>query len=88
MDTMTLAAASGPTTARLTLAALALLGIYLIAVAVYPYVPHSRCNGTGKLRSPAGTAWRPCNGCQGTGRTLRAGRRIWAAVARHRGKRQ
>jgi len=86
MDTMTLAATSGPTTARLALAALALLGIYLIAVIVYPYVPHGRCNGTGKLRSPSGTAWRRCNGCQGTGRKLRLLRRIWGAVARGRGK--
>ena len=45
----------------------------------WPYRAHRRCRGTGKLRSPAGRAFRSCPGCGGTGRVLRAGRRLWSA---------
>lgn len=67
----------------LTPGTLALIGLTLwaawriAAVALYPYVPCSRCQGAARLRSASGKAWRPCPRCKGTGRRLRALRRLW-----------
>ncbi len=62
---------------------------YVLACAVWPFVGHGHCDGTGKRRSPGGKAWRPCKGCGGTGRKVRAGRRLWSGASRlvERGKR-
>ncbi len=65
------------------LAAVALLAAYVAACAIYPFIAHGRCNGTGKLRSPSGKAWRTCRGCKGSGRKLRIGRRLFNATTRH-----
>jgi len=67
-----------PTGTVLVLAAVWALG-YLLACWWWPYTGHRRCGGTGKLRSPSGRAFRSCPGCGGTGRVLRAGRRLWSA---------
>ena len=60
-----------------------LLAAYIAACAIYPFTAHGRCNGTGKLRSPSGKAWRTCSGCKGSGRKLRIGRRLFDATTRH-----
>jgi len=64
-----------------TVLALALVwGVgYLLACWWWPYRPHGRCGGTGKLRPPLGRAFRSCPSCRGTGRVLRVGRRLWSA---------
>ena len=74
------AAASGPPVGALTLLAILAAGGYLVAAAVWPFTAHRRCNGTGKLRSPGGRAWRTCRGCKGTGRKLRSGRRVYETL--------
>ena len=56
-----------------------LLGFVTPSVWWWPYRAHGRCSGSGKLRSPFGGAFRRCPGCGGTGRVLRAGRRLWSA---------
>ncbi len=65
------------------LVAAVLLVAYALACAIYPFTAHGRCNGTGKLRSPSGKAWRTCRGCKGSGRKLRIGRRLFNATTRH-----
>ena len=57
---------------------------YLLAVWWWPYKAHRRCGGTGKLRPPLGRAFRSCPSCRGTGRVLRAGRRLFNATTRER----
>ncbi len=81
MDVLTVAA-SGLPVGRVALVAVVLLVIYGVAVVVYPFTAHGRCNGTGKLRSPSGTKWRRCPGCKGTGTKLRIGRRLFNATTR------
>lgn len=58
---------------------LALVGAagYALSCIVWPYTTCGLCNGTRKLRSPSGKAWRPCNRCRGEGRVVRFGRRIY-----------
>ena len=69
-----------PNPARwIALAVLGWLVLYAAMCALWPYRAHGRCHGTGKLRSPGGRAFRACPGCGGTGRVLRAGRRLWSA---------
>lgn len=46
--------------------------IYLIACAIWPYTACPRCAG-GKKYDPAGTSWRNCRRCGGTGKRRRAG---------------
>jgi len=74
------AAASGPPLGALALLTILATGSYLVAAAVWPFTAHRRCNGTGKLRSPGGRAWRACRGCGGTGRKLRSGRRVFEGM--------
>jgi len=74
------AAAGDLPTGGLVLAGLALLALYGATCWAYPFVAHSRCNGTGKLRNPGRKAWRRCPGCDGTGRRIRLGRRVWGAT--------
>lgn len=47
----------------------------LILIWLFPFAPCLRCHGAGRRRR--GQYWRPCRWCQGTGRTVRLGRRIW-----------
>jgi len=72
--------------ALLALAALAAAAGYLLTCAVWPFTACPRCRGTGKARSPfAGTTWRSCRACRGTGTRLRVGRRMlnrWTTVHR------
>lgn len=71
------------------------LGVFLIVMivvalgyawscAVYPYRPCRSCRGVGHFRSPILRAIRLCRRCDGTGRTLRAGRRAYNAAVRAR----
>lgn len=71
------------------------LGVFLLVVivvalgytwscAVYPYRPCRSCRGGGHFRSPFLRAIRLCRRCDGTGRTLRAGRRAYNAAVRAR----
>lgn len=57
---------------------------YLWSCAVYPYKACRSCRGYGYFRSPIFRAIRLCRRCDGTGRTLRAGRRAYNAAARTR----
>ena len=82
MDLMT-GAASGGSLGTVALVAAVLLVAYALACWWWPFTAHGRCNGTGKLRSPSGKAWRTCRGCKGTGRKLRVGRRLFNATTRH-----
>ena len=64
------------------LAALALLFGYPLTCVVFPYRRHRPCAGRGEFRSVFG--YRPCHGCNGSGRTLRLGARAIAAWSRRR----
>ena len=57
---------------------------YAWSCAVYPYRPCRSCRGGGDFRSPILRAIRLCRRCNGTGRTLRAGRRAYNAAVRAR----
>ena len=81
MDLLIGAASGSPGAAALI--AVVLAAGYALACAIYPFTAHGRCNGTGKLRSPSGKAWRTCRGCKGSGRKLRIGRRLFDATTRH-----
>jgi len=74
MDTLT--AASDLPVGTVALVAAALIAVYAAACVIYPLTAHGRCNGTGKLRSPGGKAWRRCPGCKGTGTKPRLGARL------------
>jgi len=56
---------------------------YILACAVWPFVPCPRCHGTAKRRAPLGRAVRICRRCRGTGLRLRLGRRVWNHLRRH-----
>lgn len=55
---------------------------YAWSCGAYPYRPCRTCRGVGHFRSPFLRAIRLCRRCDGTGRTLRAGRRAYNAAAR------
>lgn len=57
---------------------------YAWSCAVYPYKACRSCRGVGDFRSPILRAIRLCRRCDGTGRTLRAGRRAFNATVRAR----
>lgn len=57
---------------------------YAWSCAVYPYKACRSCRGVGDFRSPILRAIRLCRRCNGTGRTLRAGRRAYNAAVRVR----
>jgi hypothetical protein len=65
----------------MTVAVLVAAGVvgYLVMCAVFPYASCPRCNGSGKLRSPSGKAFRNCRRCGGKGSRVRLGRRILGA---------
>lgn len=56
------------------------LVLYIGACILWPYSAHRWCKGSGRRRSPTGKAWRACGGCEGTGRRVRLGRRIYEAL--------
>jgi hypothetical protein len=49
---------------------------YVIACAIWPFKPCTRCDGYGKFPSPSGRNWRYCRHCD-DGAVLRIGRRIY-----------
>jgi len=57
---------------------------YVWSCAVYPYKACRSCRGAGVFRSSIFGALRLCRRCDGTGRTLRAGRRAYNAYLRTR----
>jgi hypothetical protein len=63
------------------LASLALAGYaacYLLMCAAFPFGHCRRCHGTGKLYSPLSRkVFRLCPRCDGTGRRVRIGRRVY-----------
>jgi hypothetical protein len=63
------------------LASLATVGyaaFYLIMCAAFPFGHCRRCNGAGKLYSPIfHKTFRLCPRCDGTGRRVRIGRRVY-----------
>lgn len=65
----------------LGLAGLVLAG-YLISLRLWPIKTCGRCDGSGKVRSPSGRAWRTCKRCAGTGGRLRIGRRVMDGLGR------
>jgi hypothetical protein len=70
-----------PLTTYAALAALGYAAWYLLTCAVWPWGPCRRCRGTGHRYSPLGRkAFRLCPPCDGTGRRVRIGRRIWTYI--------
>ena len=73
-----------------TLAAIAILAallwtaVYALGCWIWPFKACRRCDGSGKLRSPSGRAWRRCKRCRGGGGRLRGGRWLWNRVVRLR----
>jgi hypothetical protein len=63
------------------IAVLVTLG-YAWSCAAFPYKACRTCSGYGKFRSSFLGAIRLCKACRGTGLTLRAGRRLYNAIAR------
>jgi hypothetical protein len=57
-----------------TLIAVAVL--YVIECAIWPWAPCPKCV-SGRRYAPTGNKFRLCPRCQGTGRRLRIGRRIY-----------
>ncbi|HEU5161144.1 MAG TPA: hypothetical protein VFU43_29380 [Streptosporangiaceae bacterium] len=55
---------------------------YVIACAIWPFKPCTRCDGRGKFPSPSGRAWRYCRHCD-DGAKLRAGRRVYNHLRGH-----
>lgn len=49
---------------------LAVIGLYLLACRIWPYVECGRCDD-GRHPSPSGKAFRHCSRCGGTGRKRR-----------------
>jgi DnaJ-class molecular chaperone len=68
----------------LLLAAIVVALGYTWSCAVYPYRPCRSCHGVGHFRSPILRAIRLCRRCNGTGRTLRIGRRAYNTSVRLR----
>ncbi|WP_409489522.1 hypothetical protein [Amycolatopsis sp. cmx-11-12] len=57
---------------------------YTWSCAVFPYKACRSCRGVGFFRSPVFRAIRLCRRCDGSGRTLRAGRRAYNSLLRAR----
>ncbi|MET9269795.1 hypothetical protein [Kribbella sp. NPDC003557] len=70
--------------AVLVVGGLVILGLYLLACAVWPYANCDRCDGSGKSRSPSGRTFRNCPRCKGLGRRERIGRRLLNHTNKHR----
>lgn len=50
---------------------------YAFACWMWPFTKCSKCDGTGKHRSPSGKAWRKCRRCKGSSSRIRTGRLIF-----------
>lgn len=50
----------------------------------FPFKPHARCKGTGRIHREDRKVHRLCRRCKGTGRRLRIGRRVWNYATRLR----
>lgn len=72
----------GTWTVLAILAAVAWLGCYLIACAIWPFAACRWCGGSGKKRSPSGRAWRPCRHCKASGARVRLGRQAVTVLRR------
>ena len=76
-DTAAAEALSRPERIAVLVAAVGVvLGLYLLACAIWPYANCDRCDGSGKSRSPSGKKFRNCGRCKGAGRRERLGRRL------------
>jgi hypothetical protein len=54
---------------------------YLVACWLWPYAACRACKDTpGKRFSPSGKAWGDCRHCEGSGKRVRIGRKIWNAT--------
>lgn len=54
----------------------AVLGLYLLHAAIWPWRACRWCKGTGKSMALFGVSWRSCPTCTGSGKQLRVG--AWA----------
>jgi DnaJ-class molecular chaperone len=62
----------------LIVAALVGLAVYVGSLWLYPYESCPSCKGSsGKRMSSTGKAWGDCRHCEGSGKRMRLGRRIW-----------
>ena len=79
-----------PLASLASLAALIIAGYtlyYLAACAIFPFGACRRCKGAGKLRTPISRRmFRLCPRCDGTGRRVRIGRRIYEYFRREHAK--
>lgn len=55
----------------------AAVAVYIGACWLRPFAACMRCRGEGKARSLLTRRVRRCRACRGTGRRVRAGRRLW-----------
>lgn len=56
---------------------LAWLAGYALACWLWPFKHCSKCDGTARIKSPSGKAFRRCRKCKATGRRLRLGRHVY-----------
>jgi hypothetical protein len=57
--------------------AVVVAGGYAVACWIWPYTSCPKCNGTARIKSPSGKAFRLCRKCKASGRRLRLGRRVF-----------
>ncbi len=84
--TLHAATATGSSTGSLLVFALVLGVGYVAACVIWPFRACRRCEGTGRVLSPTGRAWRHCPYCTGTGARLRLGRRIYTHLKQTHGR--
>jgi hypothetical protein len=58
--------------------------VYAGSCWLWPFKPHRRCKGTGRIQRDDRKVHRLCRGCGSTGRKLRAGRWVWNYFADRR----
>lgn len=71
MTSAVAAAAADGASGAIVIVVLAVIGLYILAGLFWPFASCRKCNGGGRLRSPARRYWRACPRCGGTGRRLR-----------------
>lgn len=59
----------------------AVIAIYFIHCAIWPYRRCSMCSGTGRQRAPLSVAYRICR-CGGDGQAIRWGARLWSGLGK------
>ncbi|GAA5156274.1 MULTISPECIES: hypothetical protein [Amycolatopsis] len=62
---------------QLIVLGLIVAAVYAIQCLIWPFAACRSCGGTGKHRSPSGKAFRSCGACEGKGRRLRLGRKLF-----------